>query len=156
MFPISIEGTIDIWANSADAALNRLNDAIAAKGAIFVERRPDELAFTGRIFFIFVPSFAFWNRDPLRMFGRCVISAQHEKLLYRCSTKLLLVLVTVMTMSVWVTMLTASKPSVPLPIALIFPPLMWLFTFGFGYVGSRNRFRKFLEDIVWGPETSKR
>jgi hypothetical protein len=153
MFPISIEGAIDIWADSADAALNRLNDAIVAKGAIFIERRPDELAFTGRVYF---PVSISWKPNPLLMFDRCVISAQHEKIQYKCSTRFVLVVVTAMTMLVWFAMLTASVHSIPLPILLIFPPFMWLFVFGFNYLRSRNRLQQFLEDVVWGPETSTR
>jgi hypothetical protein len=159
MFPISIEGTLDIWANSEDALLNLLKDAFAAKGARFIERKPDKLAFIGRVCIpdatIYPPFFTNRSLNPLLMFDRCVVSAQHEKLRYKCSTRFALIVVTVMAILVWFAMLAATQPSIPLPIVLIFPPFMWLGVVSLNYVAARNRFRQFLEDVVWGPETSK-
>jgi hypothetical protein len=158
MFPISVEGAIDIWADIADAALDRLKDAVAANGARFIERKSDKLVFTGRVCVpvatVYPPFVTNRNLNPLIIFDRCIVWVQSEKLQYKCSTKFALVVVTAMTMLVWFAMLNASQPSIPVPILLIFPPVMWSGVLGFNYLAARNRIRRFLEDVVWGPEAS--
>src|ERR1700675_5084266 len=98
MFPISVEGAIDIPADGANAALDRLKDAVAAKGATYIKLQPDKLAFTARVFFGF-------SSNPLLIFDQCVVLARPQKLEYSCSTRSLFILFTAGTMFVGFEML---------------------------------------------------
>jgi hypothetical protein len=94
MFPLSIEGAIDVPIDGADAALNRLKIAAVAAGAKSVERQPGKLVFYGRL-----PWAMSWN--PLFSFDYCEISSESGKIRYSCSTRYLFILVTVMVTGLW-------------------------------------------------------
>jgi hypothetical protein len=145
MFPISVEGAIEIPTDGANAALDRLRVAIAAKGATSVQRQDDRLLFNGRIFFVFLVFVDYWN--PLLLFDRCVVSIQPQNLEYSCSTKALLILTMVMSVLVWLAMLS-SPQKISIAIMAIFPPLAWLVVFGINYLAGRARIRAFLTTAV--------
>jgi hypothetical protein len=142
MFPISVEGAVDIPEDGADAALDRLGAAVAAEGATSIEQQANKLAFKGLVFTI--RSMFGLKRSPLSLFDRCEISIQSDKIKYRCSTRNLLVMVTMMVIYSGLIMLSIARLG-EIPFVLLF---FWLVMFGLNYVEACSKMRNFLAMVV--------
>jgi hypothetical protein len=137
MFPISVEGTIDVPVEGAKAALDRLRIAVTAIGAKSVEQLPDGLIFHGNWPLAIKPT-------PIAAFDRCEISVETGQIKYNCSTIYLLVWTSTLTIAFWLLVLL-SQPK--LSVALSVVPV-WLLMFGGNYLFYLLRMRNFLSAVV--------
>jgi|HubBroStandDraft_6_1064221.scaffolds.fasta_scaffold814311_2 hypothetical protein len=142
MFPLSIEGAIDVPIDGADAALDRVKIAAVAAGAKSVERQPCRLVFYGRL-----PWAMSWN--PLFSFDYCEISSESGKIRYSCSTRYLFILVTVMVLAFGLIILS-HEPKIPVVRLVVVPVVAWMWLFGGNYFLGLARFRNFLSKAVRG------
>jgi hypothetical protein len=140
MFPISIEGTVDVPHDGANAALDRLRIAVSTKGASSIERQPNRLLFRGKALWG-----ASWN--PLVFFDRCEVSVGPQKIEYNCSMKIAFIWITGMVGAIWLLILS-SEPKLPLAPLIVLPLLSWLWLFCGNYFVGRAKMRGFLATAV--------
>ncbi len=147
MFPVSVEGVLDVPADGANAALDRLNIAISAVGVRSIERQKNKLAFNGKVLWA-----TSWN--PLVCFDRCEVSIHLQKIEYNCSTKILLIWITAAVMLFWLAILS-SRPNLPLVLLIVIPLFAWLWFFCGSYLFGRARMRDFLTTALETVGTPK-
>jgi hypothetical protein len=135
MFPVSIEGLIEIPSETEDAVLERLRVAILSAGGKAVRRERNKLLFQGRLFAVS------WN--PLAFFDQCEVSIVSSKAAYNCSTISQFLLITGMIFLLWLVMLS-SNPRIPVAVLVLFPLAAWSFGFVGGYFVRHAMFRNFL------------
>jgi hypothetical protein len=139
MFPVSIQGLIDVPLNDAEAVLTRLENAVTAANATSIERGPGKLTFRGA-----GPWISMWR--PLSFFDYCEVTVESGKIRYDCSTRHLLLLI-----SAFVALFSLAlsrAPKIPAVLIIIIPIVAWLWTFGGNYLAGLGRFRNFLSTAV--------
>jgi hypothetical protein len=144
MFPLSLEGTIDLPDGNTRAALDQLRYLLVAARAKNVEQKSDSLAFQGGMFRPVTSANILYSVD------QCEVTARESKLFYSFSTKQMLALVSVVIVAGCISFWTLSGEARQLPVGWWIALFVfgWLWIFGANYLLASIRLRKFLKKAV--------